>query len=86
MHDVSTAHLFELNEPGFGELDGSTLSDSLDGHQLALVQRQRREQLGDCGALVVCRGQRHAGVNATSLQRRSDVFSKKLFPEQNMNH
>ena len=53
MHDVEFAHLFELNEPGFGELDGSTLSDSLDGHQLALVQRQRREQLGDCGGLVV---------------------------------
>ena len=30
MHDVEFAHLFELNEPGFGELDRRTLSDSLD--------------------------------------------------------
>ena len=77
MHDVEFAHLFELNEPGFGELDGSTLSDSLDGHQLALVQRQRREQLGDCGGLVARGSQRHAGVNATSLQRKRNGFSKK---------
>ena len=58
-------HLFELNEPGFGELDGSTLSDSLDGHQLALVQRQRREQLIDVGRAR--RRQRHRRVNAASL-------------------
>ena len=69
MHDVSTAHLFELNEPGFGELDGSTLSDSLDGHQLALVQRQRREQLIDVGRAR--RRQRHRRVNAVaSLQNK----------------
>ena len=53
-HDATLAHLFELNEPGFGELDGSTLSDSLDGHKLALVQRQRRKQLR---CPVFCGGQ-----------------------------
>ena len=68
-HDVSVTHLFELNEPGFVELDGSTLSDSLDGHQFALVQRQRREQLIDVGRAR--RRQRHRRVNAVSLSTES---------------